>query len=103
MDELLSAINKYPNGTILMSEWDSGLKIKGEIDTIYETDNGLEEGEDGFKEFYACVLNILDLISFPIDGTQAKAGSLIEISMQDPPAKICLLDGIVIWEKKSKI
>lgn len=103
MDELLSAINKYPNRTILMSEWDSGLKIKGEIDTIYETDNGLEEGEDEFQEFFACVLNILELVRLPINGTQVKTGSLIEISMQDPPAKICLLDGTVIWEKKSKI
>lgn len=99
LDKLLSVINKYPNGTNLITEWDNGLKIRGKINTIYETDNGREMGEDGYQEYYACVFNVLDILTYPTSGTQITVGSLIEISMQDPPKKVILEDGTVIWEK----
>lgn len=44
MDEMMREINKYPNGTYLKLEWeDRQLVLEGIIDTIYETDNRLDE------------------------------------------------------------
>ncbi len=96
MDELLRSINKYPNGTKLIIVLNSGVKIRGEIDTIYETDNGLEPDEDGYKEYYACVLKVKALL----DNTKDEAiniGALIEVSMQEPPLAIWLEDNTKIW------
>lgn len=48
MDEMMKVISKYANGTYLKVEWENGqLVLKGKIDTIYESNNGLEEEDDG--------------------------------------------------------
>ncbi len=49
---MVREISKYPNGTYLKIEWEnSQLVLEGIIDTIYETDNGLEEDDAGYMEF----------------------------------------------------
>lgn len=59
MDEMIQKINAYPNGTFLKIIWDYGkIVVEGVIDTIYETDNGLEEEEDGYQEFYVCAFMV---------------------------------------------
>ena len=63
MDEMMREISKYPNGTYLKIEWEnSQLVLEGIIDTIYETDNGLEEDDTGYMEFYACSFRIEKII-----------------------------------------
>ena len=48
MDEMMKRINKFDNGTYLKVEWQNGqLVLGGRIDTIYETNNGLEENDVG--------------------------------------------------------
>ncbi len=96
MDELMRSINKYPNGTKLIIVLNNGTKIKGQIDTIYETDNGLEPDEDGYKEFYACVLKVETFLD-NIKDEAINVGSLIEISMQEPPLGIWLEDNTKVW------
>ena len=56
MDELLDKLSKYPNGTRLVIELSEETKIIGEIDTICESDNGLDMDEEGYEEYYACII-----------------------------------------------
>lgn len=99
MDEMMKAISKYANGTWLKVEWENGkLILEGKIDTIYESDNGLEEEEEGYKEFYACAFNVEKVINnSKYKGCQK--GDLIEISIENEPTLISLNDGSVIWKK----
>lgn len=102
MDELLKAINKYPNGTKLIINLKSGVEVKGEIDTIYETNNGLDMDEEGYQEYYACAFKILDLKNYLKENLDIKVGELIEISMQEPPFTVMLENGTVVWERPQK-
>lgn len=48
MDEMMQEICKYANGTHLEVVWNYGeCVLSGNIDTIYETNNGLDEEEEG--------------------------------------------------------
>ncbi len=99
MDEMMRVINKYSNGTYLKVEWGSGeLVLEGEIDTIYESNNGLDEENVGYKEFYACAFRIKNIIN-NINNIEYHVGDLIEISVENEPALIVLNDGSVGWEK----
>lgn len=98
MDELLKAINKHPNGTKLIINLKSGVEVKGEIDTIYETNNGLDMDEEGYQEYCACAFKILDIKSSLQENLDIKVGELIEVSMQEPPLSVMFESGTVIWE-----
>ncbi|MCM1091746.1 MAG: hypothetical protein NC413_12950 [Muribaculum sp.] len=102
MDDVVRAINKYPNGTYLRVEWDNGqLVLEGRIDTIYETNNGLEEDEDGYKEFYACAFSVENILNNS-KAKECHLGGLIEISIENEPSLIALDDGSIIWRKDYK-
>lgn len=48
MDEMIQKVSAYPNGTYLKIIWSFGKdELEGIIDTVYETNNGLNEDEDG--------------------------------------------------------
>ena len=99
MDEMIKQISNYSNGTYLKVEWEYGqLVLEGKIDTIYESDNGLDEDDDGYKEFYACAFRIEKIISNEINKSIV-LNSLIEISIENTPTKITLQDGNILWEK----
>lgn len=100
MDELIRKINKYPNGTKLIIKWKNGIELRGEIDTIYETDNGLEMDEERYQEYYACAFNVLSIQSSQKEKINIKIGELIEISMQAPPQSVMLEDERLIWENR---
>ena len=102
--ELIKSISKHPNGTIIFIEWMNGTKIKGEIDTIYETDNGLNLEEDGYQEYYACAVKVLNILQLAIeDNKEFNIGNLIEISELKPPFRISLENGSIIWEEKKTL
>lgn len=99
MDEMMRKISAYPNGTILRISWDSGrVVIEGAIDTIYETDNGVEEDEKEYLEFYACAVFVKRIIK-NLSNKPLVTNRLIEISIENPPSKIELADGTVIWNR----
>ena len=99
MDEMMKQISKYSNGTYLKVEWEQGkLVIEGRIDTIYESDNGLDEDDNRYKEFYACAFRIDKIIKNLIN-KDVKLNSLTEISVENEPVRITLQNGTVIWEK----
>lgn len=98
MDALIRAINKYPNGTKLIIKYSGTFEIKGEIDTIYETNSDFEMDEEGYKEYYACVFSVLSIHGFRQKNSSVEVGDLIEISMQDAPLGVYLEDGNAVWE-----
>ncbi len=99
MDEMIRAINRYPNGTCLKVEWENGkLVLEGKIDTIYESNNGLDEDANGYKEFYACAFRIEKILMDSLNKGY-DINSLLEISIVNEPTLISLKDGSVIWKK----
>ncbi|CVI70072.1 hypothetical protein NDGK_01753 [Clostridiales bacterium CHKCI001] len=98
MDEMMKRINKFGNGTYLKVEWENGrFVLGGRIDTIYETNNGLEEDEVGYREFYACAFKI-EKIFQNFTNEILKENGLIEISIENQPTLITLSNGKIIWK-----
>jgi hypothetical protein len=98
LDNLIKRLSSFPNGTVLFIDFLNGLSIKGKLDTIYETDNGLEMDEEGYLEYYACSIKIEKIInqSKKID-EHIKEGNFIEISKYSELLRVYLEDGTVIW------
>lgn len=99
MDELIKAINEYPNGTKLIIKKIGKYKISGVIDTIYETDNGEEFDSENYQEFYSCLFLVQDILNVNVEQVDIEVDSLIDINIQDPPSEICLESGKVIWKQ----
>ncbi|WP_026684329.1 hypothetical protein [Heyndrickxia coagulans] len=97
MDEFISVLNRYPNGTEVIVEWENHLKVKAELDTIYETDNGLELEEEGYEEYFACALKILS-IEENLSNKVIREGELLELSKLNKPSNIYLVNGELIWK-----
>lgn len=71
--------------------------IEGEIDTIYETNNGKEEDEEGYKEFYACAILIKKVVR-NLSRANLSVGSLYEISIENEPTCVELVDKTILWK-----
>lgn len=98
MDEMLKIISQYPNGTFFKVSWRlRQIIVEGILDTIYETDNGLEE-DKGYQEYFACPFKVNKIIQNSYHST-LQQGQLIEISIYNSPTSIELKDGTVIWQK----
>ena len=97
MDELIKAISKYPKGTAFVVTLSTGLKIKAELDMVYETDNGVGQNEPGYQAYHAGVLKVLNILNSLPQNEDNEIDVLIEISMQDPPEGIWLEDGTLVW------
>jgi hypothetical protein len=81
----------------LIIEWKDGLRIKGLLDTIYETDNGLELEDEDYDEYFACTLKIMPIDNNP-SGNVLRENTLLEVSNQNKPIKIFLENGVLIWQ-----
>lgn len=99
MDSLIKAINQYPNGTQLIVEWPNGCTVLGEIDTIYDSDDEEETGEN-YKVIYVCVFQVVDILGQSTEKEHFEKGDLIEVSMKNPPLKVLTVNGKVIWRNK---
>ncbi|MEK3734987.1 hypothetical protein MKX64_21470 [Paenibacillus sp. FSL M8-0334] len=97
MDGFISVLNRYPNGTEVLVDWENNLIIKAELDTIYETDNGLELEEEGYEEYFACTLKILS-IEKNLSNKVIREGELLELSKLNKPSNIFLVNGELIWK-----
>ena len=103
MDDLIRAIDDYPNGTRLIVEWLNGYTVLGEIDTIYDSDDGEEPGDDNYQVTYICVFHVLEILNRSIEKEYFGKGDLIEISMKNPPSRVFTIDGKVIWIGYTKL
>ncbi len=106
-DSLIKAIISVPKEELTFY-WGNGLKIIGTKDTIYETNNGLDEDDNRFLEYDAAVIEVKKIVSKPINDEgsiykwlQKGKSSFIEISLHDdPPSMITSSDGSIIWKNE---
>ncbi|KML11805.1 hypothetical protein VL07_08785 [Bacillus safensis] len=103
-NSLIKTLDEH-GGEELKLEWESGLKIIGKPETLYETDNGLDDDDINYYEFYAVAFRVQNIISFPnkesrvYDWLRQEERSLVEISLyDDPPNGVYLANGHKLWE-----
>lgn len=86
MESLFLSINENAN-QIYILEYPNGDKIEAQVDTCYETDNGLEMEDLNYEEYHACAMRIVKVIEDK--NGSFKEGSLIEINYHNYPQQIC--------------
>jgi hypothetical protein len=106
-DSLIKALNLINKKDILIIEWNSGFKISGTVDTIFETNNGVEENDTEYLEYYEAVIKVHELLSHPRNGEGLVYrwfingnSSYIGLSLYyDPPEKITFTNGNLVWQE----
>ncbi|MCX4298558.1 MAG: hypothetical protein OSJ73_16240 [Lachnospiraceae bacterium] len=93
MQNLFLSINHNVNQKYIL-RYSDGDVIEGQVDTCYETDNGLEIDDPNYEEYYACAMKIVKII---VDKTKTlKENSLIEINYRNYPQQIQDLQGNIL-------
>ena len=95
LDKMLKAIMHLPMKTGLIVTMKNGETITGIIDTLYEDDNDLDFGSEGYEEFYSCVIEVTEVSR--VSNTVYQPGQLTEIKCKCPIEQVQLFDGTVIW------
>jgi hypothetical protein len=54
--------------------------------------------EEDYIEYHACAFRVKRIINQTLEYKKIKVNSLVEISPLDPPKKVRLYDGTLIWE-----
>ena len=85
MEKLFLPINNNANQIYILT-YSNGDVVEAKVDTCYETDNGLEDNDPNYEEYYACAMKITKII---VDKKRnLQEGSLIEINYHNYPQQI---------------
>ena len=85
MENLFLSINDNATQIYVLTYLDGDV-IEAQVDTCYETDNGLEDDDCNYEEYHACVMKIKKII---VDkNKKLKEGNLIEINYHNYPQQI---------------
>ncbi len=85
MENLFLSINNN-SSQIYSLTYSNGDVIEVQVDTCYETDNGLEEDDQNYEEYHACAVKIVKIV---VDKSKNfKEGNLIEINYHTYPQQI---------------
>ncbi|MGP1910121.1 hypothetical protein ACTSEZ_18270 [Metabacillus sp. JX24] len=106
-DTLIETLIKFEDSELIV-EWENGLIVSGKLDTVFETDNGLEESDFYYAEYDAAVFRVSKILSPPASieddvyhWLTTGKGTLIEISLHEhPPITIALTNGKGIWKRR---
>lgn len=85
MEKLFLSINNNANQTYILI-YSNGDVVEAEVNTCYETDNGLEEDDPNYEEYHACAMRIVKVIVNK--NKNLKEGRLIEINYHNYPQQI---------------
>ncbi len=84
---LFKDISEEPH-KIYILEFNDGSILKAQMDTCYESDNGLEEDDEQYQEYYACAMEIIKVIKDTTPEKKYKEHMLIEINYLNYPKSI---------------
>lgn len=104
--KLMSVLSKINNLYLpIVIYFDSGLIIKSMRNTgVFESCNCFEIDDDRFFEYYACAVEITEILQLPrsenYDLREIVVGKLIEISELNEPIRIESESRKIIWEKE---
>lgn len=93
MEKLFLTINKNLSQIYIIT-FSDGNVIEAQVDTCYETDNGLDNDDPNYEEYFGCAMKIIKIV---VDkNTTLKEGDLIEINYHNYPQQIKDLKGNII-------
>lgn len=85
MEKLFLSINNNANQLYILT-FSNGDVVEAQVDTCYETDNGLEVDDPNYEEYHACAMKIKKMI---VDRNKnLREGNLIEINYHNYPQQI---------------
>jgi len=85
MEKLFLSISDNANQIYVLTYSDGDI-IEAQVDTCYETDNGLEDDDPNYEEYHACAMKIVKIIEDK--SKKLKEGNLIEIDYHNYPQQI---------------
>ena len=87
MASLFKDISEQPHKVYII-EFEDGAILEVQQDTCYETDNGLEEDDEQYREYHACAMRIRNVIKDATLEKKYKEQTLIEITYLNYPKSI---------------